>query len=195
MVAPLGHVLVELLLVADSGLSTVSHDHGLGLAVEQVHDVLAEVLDDDGNLLPNRGRVQRDVLEDLGARLARLHLDVFAGLLQLEGQVIGDVALQHVQDEAFFDGLAHGIHMERHRQTIGALATKQLQRLGLRGGGEGVVRDVGRTLTRGNDLGDHLLAPHFDLIGLFSAGFWDLFGFVFQPLRGQGLAQLHGTLA
>ena len=48
---------------------------------------------------------------------------------ELERELVGRVVLQHVEDEAFLDGLAHRIHVERLRQAVRPGPAEQLQRL------------------------------------------------------------------
>ena len=76
-----GHVLVKFLFVSHSRFTAARHDHCLGLTVEQVHHVLAEMLDDHRYLLANAGRVQRHVSENFLARLCPVKLYRFVDRL------------------------------------------------------------------------------------------------------------------
>jgi hypothetical protein len=71
---------------------------------------------------------------------------------QFEGQLVGGVVLEHVEDETFLDGLAHGIDVEGLGHPLGVLAAKQFQGLLLGCGREG---DVGQALFL-TGLGGHL---------------------------------------
>ena len=61
---------------------------------------------------------------------------------QLEVALEGGVVFEHIQDEAFFDRLAHGVDVEGHRLPSAIFATEQLQGLVLGCGGEGEIGDV-----------------------------------------------------
>ncbi|MDP2823093.1 MAG: hypothetical protein Q8O52_10520 [Sulfuritalea sp.] len=57
--------------------------------------------------------VQRRAVLGEAVRAGFLVVDLFAFVGQLEGQAVGRVVLQHVEDELLLDGLAHGIDVER----------------------------------------------------------------------------------
>ena len=124
----------------------------LALPLEQRRDVLAEVLDDDLDLLADVVGVKPHPAHDAlhgGVALDLLLVHLLAVVGEPEGQLVGRVVLQHVEDEAFLDGLPHRIDVERRGQVVrsGGLAgvraaAEQLQRLGLGRGGEGDVGDA-----------------------------------------------------
>ena len=93
----------------------------LALPLEQRRDVLAEVLDDDLHLLRDVVGVQPHPAHDALHRRAALDLllvVLLALVRQLEGQLVGGVVLQHVEDELLLDGLPHGIDVERRRAVV-----------------------------------------------------------------------------
>ena len=154
-VAHLLHIGLHRQLVAHRLLPAAGDHHGLGLAAQQVADIGAEVLDDHLHLLADVVRMQTHPARQLHARLFRVHfLVVTVRVGDLPGGAVGGVVLQHIEDETFLDGLAHGVQVERLGLVVGARrqcrigrATEQLQGLGLGRGGKGVVADalVGRT--------------------------------------------------
>ena len=140
------------------------HHHRLGAAFKQRLHVVSEVLDHAGNLLRDVVRVQAHPLHDAlhgGAVLDRLFVELLAIAGELERQLVAGVVLQHVEDEAFLDGLAHRVHMEGLRHPVGfCLAAEQLQRLGLGRGGERDVGEARRTATRLHLRGEQRLGVH-----------------------------------
>ena len=101
-VAPLLDVLVDGQLPAHRLHAAADHHHRLGLAAQQRRDVLAEVLDDDLDLLRDVVGVQPHPAHDPLHRRAALDLllvELLAFVGQLEGQLVGRVVLQHVEDE------------------------------------------------------------------------------------------------
>ena len=101
------------------------HHHRLGLAAEQRRHVLAEVLDDDLHLLGDVVGVQPHPAHDALHRRAALDrrlVVVLAVVRQLEGQLVGRVVLQHVEDELLLDGLPHRVDVERRGQIVRAPA-------------------------------------------------------------------------
>jgi len=86
------------------------HHHRLALSVQERLDVLAIVFDDDLDLLADVPGVQLHPLHDrlVGRRLLDLGVIPVSPVVgQPEGQLVGRVVLQHVEDEAFLDGLPH----------------------------------------------------------------------------------------
>ena len=158
-----GHQRADLVAVLAMYLSIAScqrtastrlrdHHHRLRLAVQQRRHVFAEVLHHDLHLLRDVVRMQPHPAHDPLHRRAALDLllvVVLALVRQLEGQLVGRVVLQHVEDELLLDGLPHGIDVKRRGQVvrrrlarrIGARA-EQLHRLVLRRGGEGHEGDA-----------------------------------------------------
>ena len=184
-----------------------SHDHGLGVAIQQGLDVVNEVLDDDGHTLADVVRVQAypahqvfdgGALVDLGLR------PVLAVVCEPERQLVRRVVLQHIEDEAFLDGLAHGIDVERLRQVVGAgglgrvgPAAEQLQGLGLRGGREGDIGDTGVRPGTGSHLrGQNVFVADFPAVGqlvqLLGAQQLLQLGRRFAGLAGMGFVGNHG---
>ena len=200
--ALLADVVVKRLFVAHGSHPAIGHHHGLGLPAQLVQHMRAKVLHDDHHFLRNAGRVQLRITKQPGRGLALLHRLVVPRLLQLEGKVIRGVAAQYVQNELLLDGLAHGIHMKRRRCAVRTDAPKQLQRLGLGRGREGVVRHVGRALARRHPLVQDVLLRQLRVLlrccnGLVVA---TRFGQLcacrrWLPRRGQHLAQLYRALA
>ena len=118
LVLVLGDVPVHLQLVPDRLLARAGDDHRLGLAAEAPRDVLAEVLDDDLDLLADVVRVQPHPVGDLLRPLGLVHFLVvvlLAPVGDLVGDPVGGVVAQHVEDEALLDGLLHRVDVERHR--------------------------------------------------------------------------------
>ena len=142
-------------LPAHGLLAAGENHHRLGLAVQQRRDVLAEVLDDDLDLLadvvgmethPSHDAFQRGVALDL------LVVPFSAAGGQTKGKPVRRVVLEHIEDEAFLNRLPHRIDMEGLREVVGTRwlvwiwpTTKEFQRLGFRGGREG---DIGDALSR-----------------------------------------------
>ena len=112
---------------------------------------MAEVFDDDLDLLGDVVRMEPDPAHDPlhgGTAFDFLLIPLFPLVSQLEGQLVGGVVLEHVQNEAFFDGLPHRIDVEGSRDVVrGKLSRRvrqraeQFHRLGLRGRGERHKRD------------------------------------------------------
>ena len=182
-------VLVHRELVAHRGLTGVGHDHGLGVAVEQGGDVGAEVLDDDGDLLTDVVRVQFDPLHHRLHRLGlvdRLRVVVLSAVDQPECRPVGRVVLEHVEDEALLNGLLHRVQVERDLVDLvpGLRSPEQLQRLALRGRGEGEEGDVGQCAS----------SLEFQPDQVVDADRAVLVGDVVEHLARQGLSQLVGRL-
>jgi hypothetical protein len=78
------------------------------------------VLDDDLGLLRDVARVQVDEPGQRRGGLLLVQLRVVGdGLGELEEALVGRVALEHVEDEALLDGLAHGVEVKGHRLAVG----------------------------------------------------------------------------
>ena len=167
LVAVLLDVFVDGELPAHGLHAAADDHHRLGLAVEQRRDVFAEVLDDDLHLLRDVVGVQPHPAHDPlhgRAALDLLLVVILAVVRQLEGQLVGRVVLQHVEDELLLDGLPHRIDVERLRQIVRAgwfargigPRAEQLHRLGLRRRGERDERDAAvlgpRRHLRGEDV-------------------------------------------
>ena len=81
--------------------------------------MLPEMLDDDLDLLGDVVRVQPNPAHDLlhgGAAFDFLIVPLLAVVGQPEGQLVGRVVPQHVEDEPLLDGLPHGIDVEGGRE-------------------------------------------------------------------------------
>ena len=152
-IALLLDVFVDSELPAHGLLAGAHHHHRLGLAIEQRPDELAEVLHHDLHLLGDVVGVELHPAHQLlegGAALHLLRGEAVAVLGELEGHLVGGVVLQHIEDEALLDCLAHGIHVEGRRQVAraGGLVeigppAEEFERFGLRRGSEGHVGDAG----------------------------------------------------
>ena len=70
-----------------------------------------------------------------GSSSTRLH--------QPEEALVGDVVLQHIEDEALLDGLPHRVEVERRGCPVGPGSSKTASGLELRRGGEGEEAEVG----------------------------------------------------
>ena len=118
----------------------------------------AEVLDHDFGLLGDVVRVQaHEAGQGLGGLLLVDLGVVLDGLDQPEVGLVGRVVLQHVEDEALLDGLAHAVEVEGLRLAVGVRAPEDLQRLVLRRGGEGEEAEVGLLAAFGHGLDDFFL--------------------------------------
>ena len=92
------------------------HDHGFCRAAQQARDVLPKVPDDDVDLLGDVVLVQlHPTVRCFAGSLLVDRLDVVVGSLQPElvGHLVLGVVLEDVEDEAFLDGLAHRVAVER----------------------------------------------------------------------------------
>lgn len=108
-----GNVLVERPFVAHRMQPGGGDDHRLGLTVDFVGDMGAEVLDDDLGLLRQVVFMQPDEAGDRSSCRRRLILRVVVdGLLDPPVHVVGDVVLEHVTDESLGDRLAHRVEVE-----------------------------------------------------------------------------------
>ena len=110
------------------------------------------MLDHDLHLLADIIGVQAHPLHNALQGLRPLNLSLvplFAAIGQFEGQLVGRVVLQHIEDKALFNGLTHGIDVEGRRQIVRShrlvrlgRTTEQLKGLGLGRGGEGHIGDA-----------------------------------------------------
>jgi hypothetical protein len=114
--------------------------------------MLAEVLHHNLHLLRDVVRVEPHPAHNplhRRAALDRRFVVLLPVVRQLEREPPGSVVLEHVQNEAFLDGLAHGVDMERSGKVVRRglpgrvrASAEQLHRLRLRGGSEGDERDA-----------------------------------------------------
>ena len=131
-------------------VDAVSYDHGAGLSLDFLgpEDRLMEVVHHDFRLGADGFGVAFDEFAEFSLCPLGIELGVVLdGLQDVEVGIDGGVVSQHVQDEAFLDGLLHGVGVE-WQVLDGAVVlrkrfTEQLQGLVLGGGGEGEVAGVG----------------------------------------------------
>ena len=187
-------VLVDGELPAHGLLARAHHHHRLGLAIEQRPDVPAEVFHHDLHLLGDVVGVELHPAHQFLEGGIALHFfagEALAFLGELEGELVGGVVLQHIEDELFLDRLAHRIHVEGRRQVAGTgrlsgvrPAAEQLQRLGLGRGGEGHVGDAAAAGAGGHVGGEQVVDRHLAAISQ-----------VGQFGGGEHLAQFEGGVA
>ena len=144
--------------IAQRMFPAAGDDHRPGLAADLANDMPAEMLDDDFDLLADGRRVERGEAGDTALRAAPFQFGVVLdGFFELIIGLVGHAVLEHVQNEALLDGLAHRIEVERLRQPVRALGAEALQRHVARRGGEGEIADVGLRPTRDLVFGDQIL--------------------------------------
>ena len=110
---------VEGLLVSNGRGARTRHDHCLRLALQQVSYVLGEMLHDELDLLGHVRRVKRHPLGQ--SALGSLPVDTLRVdhiLAEVERRLVGNVAFQHIHDEAFVDGLPHRVAVEGLRLVL-----------------------------------------------------------------------------
>ena len=133
------------------------------------------------------GDVVRMQLHEAGQRprrLPALHVGiVLAGLEQPEVGLVGGVVLQHVEDEPFLDGLAHGVAVNRV-----AVATEHGKGLVLRRGGEGEEAQVRLPAALGH-AAEQLLHVLPAFLGRALCSFFP------QPLAAEHFLEIGGGLA
>ena len=129
--------------VTNSVQTTAGDDHRLGLAANSVHGLADKMIDHDLHFLVDRVFVEIDERLEQRRRLLAVVPWVFLNLLeQIPVRFVCRVILQHVEDEAFLDGLPHRVEAERLELAVFPFEAKQFQRLGLGCGGEGEGADV-----------------------------------------------------
>ena len=143
-VALVVHVLAQRQHITGGVLPRRRHHHRLGHAPDAMGDVLPEVLDDHLGLLGQRVLVQRHKLGDRRAGFARVEVGVVRrGVLDVPVGLVGDVAGQHVEDEPLLDRLTHRVQVKGDVLPKALVHhAEQLQRAGLRRGGERKERQV-----------------------------------------------------
>ena len=143
LVSLLGDILLERLAVFYGALARRCDDHCLGLTAELVHDRGAEMLNDDFYALGNVRLVELHKAGNLALGIiglaARVIFDFF---VDLEKGRIFCVVLENVQNEAFLDGLFHGVDVECLSLPVGIQATEKLDGGRLRRSGESEHGDV-----------------------------------------------------
>ena len=106
-------VLLQRLLVAHHVKPGGGDDHRLRLAPDPLGDAVEEVLDDHFRLLSQVVLVQAHEFRDRCLRLRRVVGGIiFDGLPDIPVGLVGHVGLQHVEDEALPDCLAHRVEVE-----------------------------------------------------------------------------------
>ena len=112
-------VAVNLLRPPHGGFSGGGHDHRTGLPAQVMGYVAAEVFDDDLHLLCNGSWVQADETHHVGN--CRIFIHFFCAtqfVADLGPHLVGRVIAEHVEDEAFLDGLPHWIGVEGEEVAI-----------------------------------------------------------------------------
>ena len=137
--------------ILDGALNAIGDHHRSRLAADLVlrEDLLVEVIHHDLGLEANGVIVPLDKSTQLALRLPGVELRVVLdGLGKSEIALNRRVVLQHVHDEAFLDGLLHGVAMERvvpdGAVELGIRVAEDLQRLVLGSGGKGKVAGVAK---------------------------------------------------
>ena len=104
------------------------------------------MFDDDPHFLRDGGGVQAGKLHDRGDGATRVDQGFFLGVVELvldaQEHVVCRVVGEHVENEAFFDGLGHRVGVEGPPVAILVLGAEQAQGLGLGRGGERDEGDV-----------------------------------------------------
>ena len=104
------------------------------------------MFDDDPHFLRDGGGVQAGELHNRGDGVARVDQGFFLGVVELvldaQEHVVRRVVGEHVQNEAFFDGLGHRVGVEGSPVSVLVLGAEQAQRLGFGRGGESDEGDV-----------------------------------------------------
>src|SRR5699024_9825017 len=163
------------------------HHHGFGSAAEPVGGFVAEVFDDDFGVGGQGGGVEVGEPGDFGACPVGVDFDVLGAVFgHFPVGLVGDVVRQHVEDEFFFDGLAHRVDVEGAVEAgVRVGDAEQLQRFVFGGGGEREVRQVGVLSARHGGRGQRVAVVVAGLLGPHSAQHFFQFG--------DGLAGLAGV--
>ena len=160
----LEQVALDGVIVLDRPGYAAGHDHCPGPAayLPESRHLLVKVVHHDLGLEPDGVVVALNVAPQLLLGLARVELGVrLDGLHQPVVAVHGGVRPEHVQDEPLLDSLLHGVAVEGEMPDL-AVALRErvaehLQRLVLRGGGEGEVAGVRKELAPLHDAVDAVL--------------------------------------
>ncbi|SKY45504.1 Uncharacterised protein [Mycobacteroides abscessus subsp. abscessus] len=123
----LGYVLVDGQFVPDRRFAGVCDHHRLGMPIEQVRDVLAEVFDDDRRLLGDGLRVEFDPLHHrlrcfglVDFAIASVRPSAVCDVLpDLEGEFEAVVTGENVEDVALLDSLLHRVDVKRDGLLVG----------------------------------------------------------------------------
>ncbi len=119
--------------------AAVRHHHRFGSASNKRHDATSKVLNDDLRFLAHIAGMQAHEFAELFSCLLGRHAGIILSLFDhLKIGAVGGVALQHIKDKAFFDGLAHAVVVEGS-----ASGAEKLDCLALGGGREGKEAEIG----------------------------------------------------
>ena len=146
-------VCADGVVVVDGALDAVGDDHGARLAAElagRAH-LFVEVVDHDFGLEADGVVMVFDVAAQLSGGAAGVELGVLLDRFD-EAVVAVDrgVVRQHIHDEAFLDGLLHGVAVEGEVAggiALGIGGAEDFECLVLGRGGEGEVAGVGQQLS------------------------------------------------
>ena len=156
-------VVVEAQFVAHGLQARTGDHHRLRPPTNLVAGERLKVFHHHPRFLVDVVRMELHIPRQSAGGLLAFHVGVFvARLEQLVVAVVGNVVSQHVQNEAFFNGLAHGVAMGGF-----AIAPEDLERLVLRRGGEGEETQVRLppALRHAEEQGLHLFTGHAFLRG------------------------------
>ena len=143
-----------------------------------------EMFDHHLGLLRDVVRMQLHEAGQRPRRLPALHVGiVLAGLEQPEVCLVGGVVPEHIEDEPFLDGLAHGVTVYRI-----AVAAEHNKGLVLRRGGEGEEAQVRLPAALGH-AAEQLLHVFPAFLGRAFCGFFP------QPLAAEHFLEIGGGLA
>ena len=107
------------LLVPNHSRTGAGHHHRLGLAIQTVSHVFAEVLNDELHLLRHvRGVQCHPLCKRTFGLLATHPFFVIKLFAQMECRFVRHEALKHIQDESLFNRLTHGVAMKRLRHVV-----------------------------------------------------------------------------
>ena len=179
-------------LVADGVQAGTGHNHRLGAAADFALGLGSEVLDHDPHLLFYGVRMQvhegPEQVRGFGLVVARVVLN---GLEQSPIGLVGGVTFQYVQDEPFFNGLAHTVKMKGSERPIGTAGTEKLQGLRFWGSGEGKGGNIGWLLPP-----RHLRQRRVVQVFVLRSGDVGILRFgLFQGRRGEHVSRPLGSLA
>ena len=138
--------------VADGALDAVGDDHRAGFAADLVlrQRLLVKVVHHDLGLVPDGVLVPLHKAPELLLRRFDLELGIVRGAFdQMVVAPDRGVVAEHVEDEALFDSLLHGVGVEGPPAPLTVLLvflSEHLERLALGCGGEGEVARVGEHL-------------------------------------------------
>ena len=142
-IALFGNIALHLMEIAHSSQAGGRDHHHFTLASNGMRRGGQEGFHNDLRLLRNVIGVQLLKPADDLCRAAGRNLGIIRdGLGNFEAGMVGHVVLQHIHDEAFLNGLLHGIDMERIEASVHILGAEHFQRLRLGRGGKGKKAQV-----------------------------------------------------